>query len=53
MGRNRSASDSGGSSMKAIRLRARGGPESLAFEDAPTPCPGPGEVLIHGLSRHG
>jgi NADPH:quinone reductase-like Zn-dependent oxidoreductase len=39
--------------MKAIRLRARGGPESLAFEDAPTPCPGPGEVLIRGLSRHG
>jgi hypothetical protein len=32
VGRNRSASDSGGSSMKAIRLRARGGPKSLAFE---------------------
>jgi NADPH:quinone reductase-like Zn-dependent oxidoreductase len=25
--------------MKAIRLRARGGPESLHFEDAPTPWP--------------
>jgi hypothetical protein len=23
--------------MKAIRLHARGGPESLRFEDAPTP----------------
>ena len=34
--------------MKAIRLRARGGPESLAFEDAPTPCPWPGEVLVRG-----
>jgi NADPH:quinone reductase-like Zn-dependent oxidoreductase len=32
--------------MKAIRLHARGGPESLRFEDAPTPRPGPGEVLI-------
>jgi len=35
--------------MKAIRLRARGGPESLAFEDAPTPCPGPSEVLSAGF----
>jgi NADPH:quinone reductase-like Zn-dependent oxidoreductase len=32
--------------MKAIRLYARGGPESLRFEDAPAPRPGPGEVLI-------
>src|ERR671936_476228 len=32
--------------MKAIRLHARGGPESLRFEDAPTPQPGPGEVLV-------
>src|SRR6516162_11678198 len=32
--------------MKAIRLHARGGPESLRFEDAPTPRPGPGEVLV-------
>lgn len=31
--------------MKAIRLQARG-PESLRFEDAPTPRPGPGEVLV-------
>ena len=32
--------------MKAIRLHARGGPESLRFEDAPAPRPGPGEVLV-------
>ena len=32
--------------MKAIRLHARGGPESLCFEDAPTPRPGAGEVLV-------
>jgi NADPH:quinone reductase-like Zn-dependent oxidoreductase len=32
--------------MKAIRLHARGGPESLSFEDAPTPRPGAGEVLV-------
>src|SRR3954469_20205027 len=32
--------------MKAIRLHARGGPESLHFEDAPAPRPGPGEVLV-------
>src|ERR671934_1214419 len=32
--------------MKAIRLHARGGPESLRFEDAPTPRPGAGEVLV-------
>ena len=32
--------------MKAIRLHARGGPESLRFEDSPTPRPGPGEVLV-------
>jgi NADPH:quinone reductase-like Zn-dependent oxidoreductase len=29
--------------MKAIRLHARGGPESLRFEDAPRP--GEGELL--------
>src|SRR5262245_19137658 len=32
--------------MKAIRLRARGGPESRRLEDSPTPRPGPGEVLV-------
>src|SRR6516162_1915119 len=32
--------------MKVIRLHARGGPESLRFEDAPAPRPGPGEVLV-------
>src|SRR5262249_28293930 len=34
------------SPMKAIRLHAHGGPESLRFEDAPTPRPGLGEVLV-------
>jgi NADPH:quinone reductase-like Zn-dependent oxidoreductase len=32
--------------MKAVRLHARGGPESLVFEDAPKPIPGAGEVLV-------
>ena len=32
--------------MKAIRLHARGGPERLAYEDAPLPEPGAGEALI-------
>ena len=32
--------------MKAIRLHARGGPESIRFEDAPMPQPGAGEVLV-------
>ncbi len=32
--------------MKAIRLHARGGPDALRFEDAPTPRPGAGEVLV-------
>ena len=32
--------------MKAIRLHARGGPELLRVEDAPTPRPGAGEVLV-------
>jgi NADPH:quinone reductase-like Zn-dependent oxidoreductase len=32
--------------MKAIRLHARGGPESLRFEDVPAPRPGPSEVLV-------
>src|SRR5436305_3589034 len=32
--------------MKAVRLYSRGGPEALRFEDAPTPRPGPGEVLV-------
>jgi NADPH:quinone reductase-like Zn-dependent oxidoreductase len=30
--------------MKAVRLRHRGGPETLVYEDAP--APGKGEVLI-------
>ena len=32
--------------MKAICLHARGGPEAFAFEDAPQPRPGEGEVLV-------
>src|SRR5438128_5133680 len=32
--------------MKAVRFHQHGGPEVLRYEDAPTPAPGPGEVLI-------
>ena len=32
--------------MKAIRMHAYGGPEVLRYEDAPTPAPGEGEVLV-------
>jgi NADPH:quinone reductase-like Zn-dependent oxidoreductase len=32
--------------MKAIRQHARGGPQSLRYEDAPTPSPKAGEVLV-------
>ncbi len=32
--------------MKAVRIHEYGGPESLVYEDAPKPEPGPGEVLI-------
>ena len=32
--------------MKAICLHARGGPEVLAYEEAPQPHPGEGEVLV-------
>jgi NADPH:quinone reductase-like Zn-dependent oxidoreductase len=32
--------------MKAIRLHTRGGPEAFAYEDAPRPQPGDGEVLV-------
>lgn len=32
--------------MKAVRFHEHGGPEVLRYEDAPTPAPGPGEVLI-------
>src|SRR5919206_390139 len=34
--------------MKAICLHARGGPEALAYEEAPQPHPGEGEVLVRG-----
>src|SRR5678816_1513525 len=32
--------------MKAICLRVRGGPEAFAYEEAPPPRPGEGEVLV-------
>ena len=32
--------------MKAVVIRAYGGPEVLKFEERPDPIPGPGEVLI-------
>jgi NADPH:quinone reductase-like Zn-dependent oxidoreductase len=32
--------------MKAIGLHARSGPEALAYEEAPQPRPGEGEVLV-------
>lgn len=32
--------------MKAVVLRAYGGPEVLTFEDVPDPVPGPDEVLV-------
>jgi NADPH:quinone reductase-like Zn-dependent oxidoreductase len=32
--------------MKAICLRARGGPEAFAYEEVPKPRPGEGEVLV-------
>ena len=32
--------------MKAIRLHARGSPEAFAYEEAPQPRPGEGEILV-------
>ena len=32
--------------MKAIRVRALGGPEVLRYEDVPDPVPAPGEALV-------
>lgn len=32
--------------MMALRAHARGGPEQLFYEEAPTPEPGPGEALV-------
>lgn len=32
--------------MHAVRMHAHGGPEVLRYEEAPTPSPGPGQVLI-------
>ena len=38
--------------MKAIVIRAFGGPDVMRLEDVPTPVPGPGEVLVrvHAVS---
>lgn len=33
--------------MKAIVMRAHGGPDVLRYEEAPDPEPGPGDVLVH------
>jgi NADPH2:quinone reductase len=33
--------------MKAIRIRAHGGPEVLEAAELPIPQPGPGEILVH------
>jgi NADPH:quinone reductase-like Zn-dependent oxidoreductase len=32
--------------LKAVRYHSTGGPEVLAYEEAATPVPGPGEVLV-------
>ena len=32
---------------KAIRIHAHGGPETMHWEDVPTPEPGPAEALVH------
>lgn len=32
--------------MKAVRMHETGGVEKLAYEEAPDPAPGPGEVLV-------
>jgi NADPH:quinone reductase-like Zn-dependent oxidoreductase len=36
--------------MKAVRIHSYGGPEVLAFEDAPRPIPGAGELLVRVLA---
>ncbi len=38
------------STMKAVQLHNYGGPEALAYVDAPRPVAGPGEVLIHVMA---
>jgi NADPH:quinone reductase len=32
--------------MKAVRISRFGGPEVLELIEAPTPTPGPGEILV-------
>jgi NADPH:quinone reductase-like Zn-dependent oxidoreductase len=36
--------------MKAIRIHAYGGPEQLRYEDAPTPAPSAGQVLVRVIA---
>jgi NADPH:quinone reductase-like Zn-dependent oxidoreductase len=36
---------------ESVRLHGRGGPDSLVYEDAPQPHPGPGEVLVRVYAR--
>lgn len=36
----------GGPAMKAVRIHSFGGRETLAYEDAPTPAPKAGEMLV-------
>jgi NADPH:quinone reductase-like Zn-dependent oxidoreductase len=36
--------------MRVVRLRAPGGPEQLALEEADRPRPGPGEALVRVLA---
>ena len=38
------------STMKAVRIHSYGGTEVLAYEDAPRPAPGDGEVLIRVIA---
>ncbi|MDQ6885451.1 MAG: zinc-binding dehydrogenase [Candidatus Dormibacteraeota bacterium] len=43
---SRDRDDRDNSEIKAIRFHQHGGPQLLRYEEAPTPAPGPGEVLI-------
>lgn len=40
------SSENPGSTMKAVRIHAYGGPNVLRHEDMACPSPGPGEVLV-------
>jgi NADPH:quinone reductase-like Zn-dependent oxidoreductase len=36
--------------MKAIRMHTQGGPEMLAYENAPTPALQPGDALVRVIA---